>query len=204
MVEEKLKETKQQLHEARNELRVVKQKVKRQGAKIGNLLQAVKDQSLINEGQLDLLKLNFGESAFLLFENELKAKDTDKHGHRYSEELKQFAVTLHFYSAQAYDFLRQYLHLPHPRTIRHWSAALNCSPGFQTEVIEHLKNKVSGEPFQKHCTLMFDAMALKKEVVYDPKNGNYGGFVDCGNILPFDSVTVTVLLQRPLYSLQLA
>ncbi|KAJ8047188.1 DNA transposase THAP9 [Holothuria leucospilota] len=34
---------------------------------------------------------------------------------------------------------------------------------------------------------MFDAMALKKEVVYDPKNGNNGGFVDCGNILPSDS-----------------
>lgn len=59
LVEEKLKQTKQQLHEARNELRVVKQKVKRQGAKIGNLLQAVKDQSLINEGQLDFyLKIN--------------------------------------------------------------------------------------------------------------------------------------------------
>ncbi|KAJ8049938.1 DNA transposase THAP9 [Holothuria leucospilota] len=33
---------------------------------------------------------------------------------------------------------------------------------------------------------MFDAMALKK-VVYDPKNGNYGGFVDCSNILPSES-----------------
>jgi hypothetical protein len=139
---------------------------------------------LINQGQLELLKLNFGENTYTLIENELKAADVDKHGHRYSDELKQFAVTLHFYSAQAYDFLRQYLHLPHPSTIRKWSASLNCQPGFLTEVIDHLKEMSSTDPFKKHCTLMLDAMALKKEVVYDPKYGNYAGFVDCGNLRP--------------------
>ena len=36
----------------------------------------------------------------------------------------------------------------------------------------------------KHCTLMLDAMALKKEIVYDPKYGKYSGFVYCGNFLP--------------------
>lgn len=176
MVEEKLKKAKPQL-EAHKELNVVKQKVK-QGDKISKLLQTVKDQSLINEGQLDLLKLNFGENTLAAIENELKAQETDKHGHQYSEELKQFAVTLLFYSAQAYDYICQFLHLPHPSTIQHWASGLNCSPGFLTEVMEHLKTRAVEDPFEKHCTLMLDVMALKKEIVYDPKDGKYWGFVD--------------------------
>ena len=97
-MEEKLESTKQQLQDVCKELKNVKQKVKRRDAKISSLLQDVKDQNLIIHGQLDLLKLNFGDNTFLLIENELEAQDVDKHGHRYAEDLKQFAVTVHFYS----------------------------------------------------------------------------------------------------------
>ena len=183
-VEKKLKVTKEQLQEARKNLKVVKQKVKRQVVQIAKLLQEVKDKNMINNGQLQLLKMNFGENTLTLIENELKASKSEKRGHRYSDDLKQFAVTLHFYSAQAYEFLREYLHLPHPSTIRQWSASLNCQPGFLSEVIDHLKQEAEDNEFMKHCTLMLDAMALKKEIVYDPKYGKYSGFVDCGNFLP--------------------
>ena len=88
-VEEKLESTKQQLPDVCKELKNVKQKVKRRDAKISSLLQDVKDQNLINHGQLDLLKLNFGDNTFSLIEIELKAQDVNKHGHRYSEDLKQ-------------------------------------------------------------------------------------------------------------------
>ena len=169
ILERKLVVTKQQLQDARKKLKVVKQKVKRQDIRISNLLQQVKDQNLISQGQLDLLKLNFGENTIALIENEVKASEATKHGHRYSEDLKQFAVTLHFYSPQAYEFLRQYIHLPHPSTIRKWSASLNCQPGFLMDVIDHLKEMAESDHFMKHCSLMLDAMALKKEVVYDKK-----------------------------------
>ena len=44
--------------------------------------------------------------------------------------------------------------------------------------------------------LMLDAMALKKEIVYDQKNGTYAGFVDCGNFQPScgDSLATEVLV----------
>jgi hypothetical protein len=181
-VEEELKQTKQKLEDARKELKGLKQKVKRKEAKIASLLEVVKEKNMLNQGQLDLLKLNFGEQTFTLIENELNTLDKDKHGLRYSEQLKQFAVTLHFYSAQAYDFLREYLTLPHPATIRKWAASIDCHPGFMTEVINHLKSMVQENELNKHCTLMLDAMALKKEVVFDPKTGGYSGFVDCGHL----------------------
>ena len=162
---------------------MAKQKVKRQSKIISSLLEEVKKKHMINQGQLELLKLNFGENTLTLIDNELKSSEKDKHGHRFSEQLKQFAVTLHFYSAQAYEFVRQYLHLPHPSTIRKWSASLNCQPGFLTEVIDHIKEMAAEESLKKHCMLMLDAMSLKKEVVYDPKTNKYAGFIDCGNFL---------------------
>ncbi|XP_071790254.1 THAP domain-containing protein 1-like [Asterias amurensis] len=110
----KLIETTSKLQEVRKELKVAKQKVRRQSKKISSLLEAVKDKNMINQGQLELLKLDFGPNTFTLIENELKSMEKEKRGHRFSEEIKQFALTLHFYSARAYEFVRQYLHLPHP------------------------------------------------------------------------------------------
>lgn len=185
-IAQKLTITRQQLQDAKKQLKVVKQMVKRRDAKIGTLLQEVTKNKLISKDQLDLLHHNFGEKTFQLFDNELKAKDTNKHGHRYSDDLKKFAVTLHFYSSQAYDFLRTYLHLPHPSTIRQWGAGLNCQPGTLTEVITHLKDMVAARPIMAHCMLMLDAMAIKKEVIFEQKTGSYGGFIDCGNFIPAD------------------
>ena len=119
---------------------------------------------MINQGQLELLKLNFGENTLTLIDNELKSSEKDKHGHRFSEQLKQFAVALHFYSAQAYEFVRQYLQLPHPSTNRKWSTSLNCQPGF-LDFIDHLKEMAAEDSLKKHCVLMLDAMSLKKSCV---------------------------------------
>ena len=58
----KLKETTEKLQEARKELKVAKQKVKRQSKRISSLLEEVKKKHMINQRQLELLKLNFGEN----------------------------------------------------------------------------------------------------------------------------------------------
>ena len=36
----------------------------------------------------------------------------------YSEEQRRFAITLHLYSRKAYDYVRESLPLPHPRTLQ--------------------------------------------------------------------------------------
>ncbi|XP_047096600.1 THAP domain-containing protein 2-like [Schistocerca piceifrons] len=36
----------------------------------------------------------------------------------YSQLIRKFALTLHFYSAKAYSYLRKFVKLPHPRTLR--------------------------------------------------------------------------------------
>ena len=86
---------------------------------------------------------------------------------RYSKLIKQFAVTLHFYSPKAYKYVRKILHLPCQASIRSWAAAINCEPGFLTDVIQHLQTTLDED--DKDCILIVDEMSIKKEVVWDKK-----------------------------------
>ena len=62
-----------------------------------HLLKSLKDKQLVDDEQTALLH-NFGNMAKELFNNQLKnAKHQSIYGHRYSEEIKQFALTLHYY-----------------------------------------------------------------------------------------------------------
>ena len=91
-------------------------------------------------------------------------------------------MTLHFYSSQAYEYVRNYLHLPHVSTIRKWSASIDCKPGFLTEVIAFLKKAKDEHPHMEDCVIILDTMAIRKDIVYDPKEQKYVGFVDCGTL----------------------
>lgn len=64
-------------------------------------MQELKSKNMLNEEQMKVLKLNFDEDSLTLIENELKTCGTRVNGMRYSEEVKCFAVIMHFYSSQA-------------------------------------------------------------------------------------------------------
>ena len=174
------KEFKAKLKETQKELRYTKEKLKRRDKTISKLLEEI--QGFVGKEQYDLLKLNFDEETLTLFENEMSQRDKHHTGFRYSENLKKFAVTLHFYSSQAYEYVRNYLHLPHVSTIRKWSASIDCKPGFLTEVIAFLNKAKDEHLHMEDCVIILDAMAIRKDIVYDPKEQKYVGFVDCGTL----------------------
>lgn len=62
-------------------------------------------------------------------------------GRRYSDIVKEFATTLHYYSPKAYNYVRSILPLPQPSLIRKWSSVLECEPGFIKESFEALKKE---------------------------------------------------------------
>ena len=177
-LQKEFEQTKEKLKETQKELKYMKEKLKRRESKISKLIDEV--QSMLGKEQHDILKLNFDNDTLTLFENELENRSKDPTGYRYSEELRKFAVTVHFYSAQAYEYLRKYLHLPHPATIRKWSASLNCKPGYLSEVIDFLKMAKVNKPYMRDCVVMFDAMAIRKEILYDKAESKYVGFANCG------------------------
>lgn len=62
----------------------------------------------------------------------------------YSDELKSFALTLNFYSAKAYIYVREKVgkeNLPCPDSIRRWYSHISGSPGFIKEAFTGLTMK---------------------------------------------------------------
>ena len=73
------------------------------------------EKKLLSSELAAILERNFEHIE--LFKNEAKNQNLST-GSRYSDDIKKFAISLHFYSPRAYKFVRKTLHLPHPATLR--------------------------------------------------------------------------------------
>ena len=74
----------------------------------------------------------------------VKARHTDKTcKEKYPPALRAFTLTLNFYSAKAYRFVRKTfdLQLPHPSVIRKWYSSIDGQPGFTAEAFNTLEMK---------------------------------------------------------------
>ncbi|KYM95738.1 THAP domain-containing protein 9 [Cyphomyrmex costatus] len=140
--------------------------------------------NILSKTSYDILNYDFGKSSSFLFKNEIKNQNKSSHGRRYSEEVKKFAVTLHYHSPKAYAFCRTIIKLPHPSAIRNWNSTVDASPGFQQQVLDGLKNIPEKD---KDCNLIFDSMAIKKELIWDEQTHRFIGFCDYGNNITLEN-----------------
>lgn len=102
---------------------------------------------------------------------------------QFSPELRAFALSLNFYSPQAYNYVRQVFDtcLPHQRTLREWYQTVDGNAGFSTEAFNALKMKcteMSSRGHQTVCSLMTDEMSVRQQVQWN--RGNSEGFADKG------------------------
>ncbi len=109
----------------------------------------------------------------------------------YSKELRLFAMTLKFYSAKAYKYVRDSFDvgLPHPSVISSWYNAIDGKLGLTKEALTALKANVlaAKRDGQKvACAPMLDEMSIRTHVLWDGKK--YRGFVDLGTHIHDDSL----------------
>ena len=158
----------------------LQKKVLRQAKSIKGLMKTLNEKELISKEFSDVLGSNFGHIEVDLFKNEVKNRGLQS-GSRYSNDIKEFAVSLHFYSPRAYKFVRKTLHLPHPATLRSWAGNVVCEPGFLSNAIKSFSTKLqlSGE---NECALIVDEMSIRTETKWDRKLSKFVGNVDYGNI----------------------
>ena len=102
---------------------------------------------------------------------------------KYPPELRSFALTLHFYSPMAYNFVRKTFGkcIPHPSTLRKWYASVDGAPGFTAEALEAIKMKVNemkSNEKQLICGLVMDEMFIREHVQWNGKR--HQGFVNFG------------------------
>ena len=154
---------------------------------IKGLILKLKQAKMLSEESGSSIISNFGHMTTEIFKNEAKNKDHSS-GSRYSDEIKEFAISLNFYSPRAYRFLRKSLCLPHPSTLRAWSASIECEPGFLKKPLLHIADLVKDG--QSDCIIIIDEMSIKKEVKWDPKNEKFVGTVDYGSIKAEETDTI--------------
>jgi len=90
---------------------------------------------------------------------ELKSRNA-----KYSPAMLSFALTLQFYSAKAYMFVRKTFKnlLPHPITLKSWYLVVNGEPGFTKEAFEAIQSRVSQSSQPVVCNICIDEMVIKK------------------------------------------
>lgn len=84
----------------------------------------------------------------------------------YDDRLNAFAITLHFLSPKAYNFVTKTFNtaLPHPKTLGRWHSSVNSEPGFSDEVFRALKEHSINAKNNPIYALMLDCMAIRKKI----------------------------------------
>ncbi|CAK8674242.1 unnamed protein product [Clavelina lepadiformis] len=178
----------------RKKIKILRQKIRRSDKKVQSLkavIDNLKSSGYISEEASTMLANNFSGITKELFRSQLINNGRNSKGHRYNDEIKKFASTLHFYSPKAYDYLRRSFSLPAPSSLADWASSVNCEPGFFIDVFSHLQKKANTDKTYSDCALMCDAMHIRSHTPFNKFTGKYEGFVNYGEgILPFDTEAV--------------
>lgn len=110
-----------------------------------------------------------------------------KKGEKYPESVRQFCLSLHYYSPRAYNYIREVAnkHLPHSKTIQIWYANSDVSgeEGLSVENMEKLQ-RIVNEHKSKHphsdllCALVFDEMDIRQQIYWNRHIDDYDGFTN--------------------------
>ncbi|XP_022161745.1 THAP domain-containing protein 1-like [Myzus persicae] len=139
-------------------IKYLNQKVQRQQKSISslkNVIAVLKDNNLLHQDNAYLLSECFGKNNYLI-SNLYKKNLGKKLPRKYSADLRRFALSLHFHSCKAYDFVRKEFDtiLPHPRTLSKWYTNTEASPGFTKESLDTLTLKCKNADHTIYCALV--------------------------------------------------
>lgn len=104
---------------------------------------------------------------------------------KYPQNVRQFALCLHYHSPRAYEYLRNTFdnHLPHEATMRKWylNSDINCKPGITSKSLEYLTKKVKEKKGLLVCSVCFDEMAIRKQIMWSHSLKKMLGYVSYGS-----------------------
>ena len=129
--EEEKKMYKKKLH---NMNRVIERQ-KKTIRDLNSLITKLKDMRFLDQHALDLLNSVAAPNKEFLMRQLSTASDITSQK-SYSADLREFALTLHFYSPAAYSYIRGTFQssLPHQPTTSRWYSKIDAEPGFTTNL----------------------------------------------------------------------
>ena len=170
----------------KNKGRIIKLKnrrLQRLQTRIKSLKEAVTDlrrKNMVSENCLSCLDTISDQGVKEFVERAIRnGKKMSKR--KYPAALHSFAITLHFYSPRAYNYVREKMNmaLPAPSVLRSWYNSIDGEPGFTSESFMSLKYKVEKANIENKkviVSLIIDEMGLKKGTQRG-KDGKVSGHV---------------------------
>lgn len=105
---------------------------------------------------------------------------------KYPSEVRQFALTISFFSSAAYQQLKlqlqEDLELPHLSTIRKWYQNVDGGPGITSQSLDFIKQKIRESEKELLFCLMMDEMSIRTMERWKDGKKEQIGFVDFGGI----------------------
>lgn len=110
-----------------------------------------------------------------------------KASRKYPPVVRKFAVSLHFLSPRAYNFVRDTFekNLPDPATMRRWYqySDMNCMPGVHDSVLkflEQISTAMKAKDSKLVATLSFDEMHIRQQICWSNSDKKILGYVTFG------------------------
>ncbi|XP_062973561.1 DNA transposase THAP9 [Elgaria multicarinata webbii] len=139
-----------------------------------SVLESLREQHLLQEDTEHMLKAQFGDLQLNLQCEGAQCKS-------YPAATRNFAVSLHLFSAKAYEFMKKTFQLPEPTTLCRWLSNPYFKPGFSQQAFDVLAERSqAGEQAFKVCSLLIGTMPLERRIRYDPLTRSLQGLVDFG------------------------
>lgn len=135
------------------------------------------EQSDTIENVLQLVKKYISPSLFIVVKNNVLNKDKKPKGRRFSNEIKQFALTIYFLGPSVFHLLQRNFCLPAIRTLRKITSKYEFQPGLNDFMFNFLSFKTKTFSSDAlNCILCADEMSLKTNLFYNLSKDQIIGF----------------------------
>ena len=132
-LETELRKKQTRVADLETKVKKLQSKVRYQTAKISKLgellhVHELEEKQLIEGDTANLLAQSFSGTILDIFKHEQVSCSRSTYGRRYPEAIKQFALTLHYYSPQAYEYCKT-ITFPNVSSLRNYLSSSAEGPG---------------------------------------------------------------------------
>lgn len=185
-----LKKQQKRLFTQKKKIKTLLQRNRRfqkRNASLKNVIKDLKDKFHVNEENCSILT-GISETSQFLVRRQMQKAQGKRLQKKYNEKLRSFALSLHYISPRAYEYVRKEFDtcLPHTKTLSAWYKTIDVQPGFCTEALNAIRLYCKANDGPVVTSLIIDGMAIKQDVKWDGQR--HVGYVNYGAHLDDDTV----------------
>lgn len=142
---------------------------------------------------VSFLEKRYSQKSCELLKSQLNLLSKSPKGTRYTNEYKQFALSVYFLGPKAYKKMSNFIRLPSKSTLNRFTRRWVINPGFNEFIFKltELKTKLMS-PKERDCIICLDEMSLKSHLFYDISNDKIIGYQEGNN--PSGDIASTALV----------